>query len=63
MTIEVKEKVARRGKLLRGTEWFVEHDLRPTTDADDAQSMGRYRISLPRESSLRYNSMQAGPKG
>ena len=62
MTIEVEEKVARKGQLLKGAEWFVEHDSLETEDGD-AQGTGRYRISLPRESSLRCVSVLAGPKG
>ena len=63
MTIEVEEAVARKGQLLKGTEWFVEHDSLETAEDGDAHSTGRYRISLPRESSLRCVSILAGPKG
>ena len=57
MTIEVEERVARKGRLLKGTEWFVEHDSLETAEDGDANSTGRYRISLPRESSLRCVSL------
>ena len=57
MTIEVEERVARKGRLLKGTEWFVEHDSLETAEDGDAHSTDRYRISLPRESSLRCVSL------
>ena len=61
MTIEVKEKVARKGKRLRGTEWFIEHDLLLSPTYDTSSAAGRYRISLPKESPLRYDSIHVGP--
>ena len=47
MVIEVRDKVARRGETLRGTEWFVEHDLHSTSD------VAAYQISFAEESPLR----------
>ena len=57
MTIEVEERVARKGRLLKGTEWLMEHDSLETAEDGDAHSTGRYRISLTRESSLRCVSL------